>query len=137
MASMKRFLSSIFGTKITKAQSRDTGMALVLVLLLCSAFIANDALLPTAIIALVVNMTFPQLYFPLAVLWFGFAHLLGTIMSRIILAIVFFGVVTPIALVRKLAGKDALQLGAFKAGSGSVLLARDHTYTVRDIEKPY
>jgi hypothetical protein len=134
---MKRFFSSLFGTGITKAQSRDTGMALVLVLLLCRLFIANDALLPAAIIALVINMTFPQAYRPLAVVWFGFAHLLGTMMSRIILTIVFFAVVTPVALVRRLAGKDTLRLAAFKAGTDSVMLPRNHTFTVRDIEKPY
>jgi hypothetical protein len=134
---MKSLFSTILGAKITKEQSRDTGMALVLLLLLFRLVIINAALLPCAIVVLVVNMTVPQVFRPVAVLWLGLAHVLGTIMSRIVLTIVFFFVVTPVALVRKLSGRDALRLAAFKAGTDSVMLARNHTFTVRDLEKPY
>jgi hypothetical protein len=112
-------------------------MALVLVLLILRVLMPREALLPCAIIALVINMTVPQIYRPLAVVWLGLAHVLGTIMSRIILAIVFFAVVTPVAVVRKLAGRDSMKLTAFKAGTDSVMLARNHTFTAKDIEKPY
>ena len=134
---MKKIFSAVFGAKITKEQSRDTGMAMVLLLLLVRLFIENGALLPCAIGALVVTMTCPQVFRPVAIVWLGLAHVLGTIMSRIVLTIVFFAVVTPVALVRKLSGKDALRLTAFKAGTQSVMLARNHTFTVRDLEKPY
>jgi hypothetical protein len=134
---MKHLFSNMLGRKITKEQSRDTGMALVLVLLIVRVFIVNNTFLLFAIIALVVNMTFPQLYRPLAFLWLGFAHALGMIMSRIILSVVFFAVVTPVALVRKLAGKDTLKLAAFKAGRDSAMLTRNHTFTAKDLEKPF
>jgi hypothetical protein len=134
---MNSHFSTILGARITKEQSRDTGMALVLVLLIVRVFITNEALLPIAIIALVANMTFPQIYRPLAVLWLGFAHLLGGIMSRFMLTVVFFAVVTPVAFVRKLAGKDPMKLAIFKTGTDSVMVVRNHTFTAKDIEKPY
>jgi hypothetical protein len=130
-------MKKLFSGKITKDQSRDTGMALVLVLLLVTAFTRKYGLLPWTIAALVINMTAPQLYKPLAVVWLGFSHLLGSVMSRIILGIIFFCVVTPIALIRKLAGKDSLKLSVFKAGSESAMVIRNHTFTAKDIEKPY
>lgn len=42
-------------------------------------------------------------------LWMGLAEGLGFVMSRVILSAVFFLVLTPIALVRRLLGADALR----------------------------
>jgi len=76
-------------------------------------------------------------YRPLAVLWLGLSDLLGAIVSKVLLSIVFFGIVTPIGIVRRLLGKDSLKLRAFKAGSDSVMLERNHTFVAADLERPY
>ncbi|MGA8222058.1 MAG: SxtJ family membrane protein [Candidatus Acidiferrales bacterium] len=125
--------------KITKEQSRDTGMAMVLLLLLLilKLRIHREGILLGAIALHVLNMTVPQVYRPIAVVWLGFSHLLGSIMSKILLSILFFGVITPMGILRRLFGKDALKLRAFKASGESVALERNHVYTARDIEKPY
>ena len=47
---------------------------------------------------------------PLNKLWFKFGILLGQIISPIVMGIVFFIVVTPIALVMKILNKDILNL---------------------------
>lgn len=133
---MKSTPAKTLWTGITKEQSRDTGMAVVLVLLLLSAF-GYSWPLPWAIAALVVTMTVPQVYRWPAVAWFGLAHLLGTFMSKVLLGLIFFLVVTPIALARRIAKKDSLKLGAFRNGRNSVMVIRDHTFTARDIETPY
>ena len=82
-------------------------------------------------------MTVPRIYRPIAVVWLGFSDLLGAVVSRILLSIVFFGVVTPIGILRRLFGKDSLQLRAFKASNDSVMLERNHAFVGRDIERPY
>ena len=46
----------------------------------------------------------------LNLLWFKFGMLLGKIVSPIIMAFVFFGVVTPTGLIMKLFNKDLLKL---------------------------
>jgi Saxitoxin biosynthesis operon protein SxtJ len=134
---MKKIVAESFKRAITKEQSKDTGMAMVLLLLLFSAAFKRETLVTIAIVALVVDMTFPQFYRPVAVLWLGLSHLLGTVVSKILLTLVFFGVVTPIGLARRLLGIDSLKLKDFKSGENSVMVIRNHIFTGKDIEKPY
>src|SRR5437763_4414280 len=112
-------------------------MAVVLSLLLFSAGFKPETLVTIAIVALVVDMAFPQLYRPVAVLWLGLSHLLGTVVSKILLTLVFFGVVTPIGLARKLLGFDSLKLKDFTSGGNSVMVCRNRLFTGEDIDKPY
>jgi polyferredoxin len=124
-------------TTKTKDQSRDTGMAMVLLLLILFAYLRWRGLLLGAILFQVLNMTVPQIYRPIAVVWLGLSNLLGAVASKVLLSIVFFTVVTPVGFLRRLIGKDSLKLRAFKAGEGSVMLERRHTFTGADIERPY
>jgi len=123
--------------EMTKDQSRDTGMAMVLLLLLVYARTRRDGFLWWALIFHVLNMIVPRLYAPLAVVWLGFSHVLGTVMSKILLSILFFGVITPIGILRRLSGKDSLKLRNFKASKDSALVVRNHVFQGQDIEKPY
>ena len=123
--------------KITKDQSRDTGMAMVLLFLLAAASRKKEGYLFVAMALHVVNMTVPKVYKPIAVFWLGLSDLLGSVMSRILLSIVFFGVVTPIGIFRRLLGRDSLKLRAFKAGKESVMLERNHTFVAQDLDAPY
>jgi uncharacterized membrane protein YgdD (TMEM256/DUF423 family) len=134
---MKKTAAQSFNRSITEEQSKDTGMAMVLLLLLASTAFKRQALVTVAMIALIVDMTVPRLYRPVAVLWLGFSHLMGTVVSKILLTLVFFGVVTPTGVVRRLLGLDSLKLKQFKSGEDSVMVIRNHTYTGKDIEKPY
>ena len=130
-------LNETFTTRITKDQSRDTGLAMVLLLLLVSLRVKREWVLVAAMALQVLNMTVPQLYKPVAVVWFGLSHLLGTVTSKVLLSILFFGVVTPIGILRRLFGKDSLKLRAFRASGESVMLARNHLFVAEDIERPY
>ncbi|MBV8277080.1 MAG: hypothetical protein JO170_17735 [Verrucomicrobia bacterium] len=124
-------------TNITRDQSKDTGMAMTLILLLLNRSLGQEAWLIGAMAALVIDMTVPQVYRPLAVVWFGLSHLIGMLTSRIILSVIFFAVVMPVGLLRRLSGKDPLNLRAFKAGSDSVMRERNHRFVPADLEKPY
>lgn len=123
--------------KITKDQSRDTGMAMVLLLLILFLSRKRESYLFVAMALHVLNMIVPQIYRPVAVVWLGFSDLLGTVVPRILLAIVFFVVVTPIGILRRFAGKDSLKLRAFKASPDSVMVERNHTFVGADLERPY
>ena len=123
--------------KMTKDQSRDTGMAMVLLLLLIYLKTRRDGLVYAAMILHVANMIVPRVYAPVAVLWLGLSHVLGTIMSKILLSILFFGLVTPIGVLRRLFGKDSLKLRAFKANEESAMSVRNHLFVGHDIERPY
>jgi len=122
---------------ITKKQSVDSGMALVLLSLIVYLVWKIDAALYCGVVFLVINMTVPTLFKPFAWLWFGLSTLLGTVMSKILLSIVFITIITPIGLIRRLLGKDSLQLKNFKRSKNSVFINRDHKYTENDIVKPF
>lgn len=65
--------------------------------------------------------------------WVKFGMVLGYINIRIILSILFFIIVTPVGLLRRLAGKDSLRIRQFKKGRGSIMVSRDHMYTKEDL----
>jgi hypothetical protein len=52
----------------------------------------------------------PRLMRPLNVLWFRLGLLLNRIVSPLVLAVAFFGVIVPLAWIARLCGKDGLHL---------------------------
>jgi hypothetical protein len=118
-------------------RSRDTGLALVLVLLIAHATTGRDVFTTAALVVLVAAMTAPLLFRPLSVLWFGLSHVLGAVMSKVLLAAVFYLILTPVGVVRRLLGHDSLRLRAFRQSTGSVLHERRHVFVAGDLEKPY
>jgi len=130
-------MSEFLKKSMTKGQSRDTGMALVLLLLLIFVKSRKNGWLYAAIATQVIDMVAPRIFAPVAVLWFGLSHILGTVMSKVLLSILFFGLVTPVGFLRRLFGKDSLKLRAFRASEDSAMLVRNHLFTAKDIEKPY
>ncbi|MDQ7831057.1 MAG: SxtJ family membrane protein [Desulfovibrionaceae bacterium] len=137
MDTMKKSPKGSFWIKATTAQARDTGMAMVLICLLFAWIGGYKAMLPAAILVLLVNMICPGVYKPLARVWFGLSHVLGTVMSKVILSLAFFLVLTPMGLLRKALGKDSLHVACWKKGTDSVFRNRDHTFTAADIEQPF
>lgn len=121
----------------TPEQARDTGLALVLLCLILAYWGGRPQFLPLALVLLVVTMVWPRAFRPLAGVWFGLAHILGTIASTIILSVLFFVLVTPVGLVRRWAGADALQLKKWKRDSSSVFVIRDGPVTPEDLQNPY
>ncbi|MBJ7900026.1 MAG: sxtJ [Cyanobacteria bacterium RI_101] len=67
--------------------------------------------LPWALAALfsLWGAVFPRSLAPLYHVWMRIGEVLGWINSRLILGIIFFGLVTPMALVMKLRGRDSLR----------------------------
>ena len=62
-----------------------------------------------ALTFLAVALIVPRWLAPLNRLWMKFGELLHRIDSPVILGIMFFGVITPVALLLRLAGKDLLR----------------------------
>ena len=96
--------------------NRSFGIVFFIFFLLISIYpLINDESI--RVWSLVVSLIFLALGFinsnilsPLNKLWFKFGILLGKIISPIIMAIIFFIVVTPIGLIMRLIGKDVLNL---------------------------
>ncbi len=126
-----------FPTNISKKQASDTGQAAVLILMLIGFFTKNVLFYKIAIPVLIMNMTWPMFFYPLAVIWLGVTQLIGTVISKILLSIVYIVMVIPVGVIRRILGKDSLQLYQFKKGRESVMKTRNYSFTSEDIEKPY
>ena len=128
---------SILSRAISAKEASDTGMALVLGLLLAWLFTKDPRWIYWSMGALVLTMTWVAPLKPLARLWLGFSSLMGAVVSRILLAVIFYGLVTPLALFRRLIGHDPMQRRTWKKSTESVFVTRDHAYTKKEIEHPF
>jgi hypothetical protein len=118
-------------------QAKDTGLAMILILLLF-VYLGKyyDLVLP-AIVVLLFTMTWPAIFGPLARVWFGLSRFLGSIVSKILLTVIFYIVATPIGLLRRVSGADPMRLRKWKQNNESVFIERNHTYSANDLKKPY
>jgi hypothetical protein len=126
-----------FWLSATRDQARDTGMALVLVSLIVFFVTREIRYVTIATGLLLLDMIAPALFKPAAKVWFGLSHVMGTVMSKILLALVFFLVLTPMGLLRAMLGKDPMRVRQFKKDTTSAFRVRDHAFTPADIEQPF
>jgi hypothetical protein len=126
-----------FQQSIDLHQAKDTGMAFTLIFLLLGYFWGMKYSYLIAIILLLINMIWPKIFIPAANIWISLSLLIGTVVSKIVLSIIFFLIVSPIGLMRKLMGKDSLQLNQWKKDQSSLFRERKHNFTSKDVENPY
>ena len=96
--------------------NKNFGIVFSIVFLIIALFpLINDGSL--RIWSLTVSMVFlflglinSKILTPLNKIWFKFGLILGRIVSPVIMGIIFFLVVTPIAFIMRLVGKDLLNL---------------------------
>lgn len=120
-----------------RSRAVDTGMALTLICLIVGLLRGAPGWFALATALLVVNMTAPMVYGPASRLWFGLSGLLGAVMSKVILSVIYFVVLTPVGLLRRALGKDTLRLRDFKKGAGSVFVTRTGPFTPADLKTPF
>ncbi len=126
-----------FQRKITKKQSADSGMALILIMLLLGFFLKILLFYKLAIPLLVLLMIAPGAFYPFAVIWMALTCLLGKIVPKILLGLIFYGLVLPVGLIRRWMGKDDLDLKKYNKGRASALHERNKIFTLEDISKPF
>lgn len=118
--------------KETKKDLRKFGLTIGIVLLIITALLfyfgrANYYIwgIISGIFLLAALFT-PALLKPFNKIWMGLSIILGFITSRIILTILFYLVITPIAFIFKLTDKDPLDL-KFNKEAGSYWIKRENT----------
>ena len=89
-------------------------------------------------LVLCAGLLYPRLLRPLYLFWMLLAYVMGLVMTRVVLTLVFFMVVTPLALISRLLGKDQLGVRMRHDGPGTCWRARDQTVcTHEDYERQY
>ena len=103
-------------TQINKSSNRSFGLVFFIVFLLIGIYplLKEGDLrlwsIAISLIFLILGILDSRFLSPLNKLWFKFGILLGKIISPIIMAIIFFLVVTPTGIIMRLLGKDLLNL---------------------------
>ena len=59
---------------------------------------------------IVLGLTVPLILKPIYLIWMIFAVILGWVMTRVVLSVVFYFIITPISIITKLIGEDFLSL---------------------------
>lgn len=135
---MIKFLKEkVFPKSVSKKEASDTGMAMTLICLLLGYFTKNNTYYLAAIPTLVITMALPMFFYPFAIIWLGLTNLLGIVVSRVLLSVVYVLFLMPVGIIRRMMGKDSLNLNGFKKDKGSVMINRDIEFTVNDIKNPF
>jgi len=122
---------------LTRRQYMETGILLAMAGITYGWYLNNWIFGLLAAGILLITLILPVIFKPIAFLWFGLAKTLSFITSNILLTLVFFLLVTPVGLIRRMLGKDSLKLKSFKKSSNSVLVERNHTFNSADLKNPF
>ncbi|QMU29054.1 SxtJ family membrane protein [Adhaeribacter radiodurans] len=123
--------------EVTKKQVVETGVLLVAVFLLVGLYQHKYFWFQLALVGSVLILLVPPIFYPLARIWFALGQVLNRISSVVLLTLLFIVIVIPIATLKRIFGKDTLQLRKFKKDKESVFIERNHTFTLSDIQYPF
>lgn len=62
------------------------------------------------VIAFSISLTIPKLFYPFNFLWFRIGIFLGRVINPLILGVMYFVFITPLAIILRLFGRDELRL---------------------------
>ncbi|MBK7856420.1 MAG: hypothetical protein IPJ79_17360 [Bacteroidetes bacterium] len=114
-----------------KIKQRESIIAIVTGLVLLGLLLKKPLLFPIAggigLLSLLSGYITEKIHW----LWMKISHIMGYVMSKVILSIVFFLFLTPIAFLSKLGRKNILQL---KRSDKSYYAERNHQYKKEDLE---
>lgn len=114
-----------------KAKALETLLVLVGALIVVYWAAPKKIYLLIALIFILIGVASPYLSGKISWAWLKFAELIGSVMSKVILSIVYFVLLVPIALIYRLTQKNPLLL---KRQKQSYYIERNKQYSPKDIE---
>lgn len=109
-------LDEIRKIRTTRKNLRSFGITLAIVLLLLSVYFlwkdvsAYRYLVPIAGVLIVTGWLIPVILKPIYRLWMTIAVIIGFVITRVILGLLYYFVFTPIGLISRLSGREFLGL---------------------------
>ena len=135
-------IEEIKNINTSKKDLKSFGYTIGIILFIISAllFYYNNQLYQNltviAAIFVVLGGLIPQLLKPVYLVWMTFAVILGWVMTRVILSVIFYLIMTPIGFLSKILGEDFLELK--KRESDSFWNQRDSSKELsQDYEKQF
>lgn len=119
----------------SKEKNQETILAIVFGLLIIGYFTKLNVLVVISIALLLIALFINFLSSYITWAWLKLSHIMGWVMSKVILSVVFYLFLFPIALLSRLFKKDELQLK--KSSDDSYYSVRNHTYHMDDLKNPW
>jgi hypothetical protein len=122
---------------LSRDTSRDTGLGLALAAFIAGRLGGWPRLVDLGTALLFLAIAAPRVLRPVARAWRWFLRPVGVAAATTLLHLLFFFMVVPIGLARRMFGADDLQLRKWRDGSASVFTARGRAFEAVDLEAPY
>jgi len=117
----------------TRKKQLETMAVFALLALLFGTRLRSQLLVYLAMGFLVIALFVPPLARLITRIWLKFSIILGSLSNKVLLTIMFYLILTPLAFLYRLFNKDPLRLA--RKGSGSYYCERNQTYTRADLQK--
>lgn len=130
---IKTIIAEIRAIKSTKKELRNFGLVVGGVLVAIGAFLywkerpANPYFLIIGGVLAFAGLILPSILKPFQKVWMGFAVVMGFFMTRVILTVLYFAVLTPLAIAAKISGKKFMELKIPKD--------KDSYWNLRDVKE--
>ena len=104
--------------KSNRKDLKNFGVTIGFILLMIAAFLFNGEkdlfihFLSIGLILIILGVITPVILKPIYKIWMIFAVIIGWIMTRVILSVLFFSIITTIGIFTRLIGKDFLNLNS-------------------------
>ena len=115
----------------------ETGLLMILLDLLWAYFYFGEYQILVGIFLVGATILIPQLFYPVAWVLLVIGRLLNLFIPKILLGVIFYWLVTPVGLIRRILGKDSLQLRKFKENHTSVFIDKPPETQKSRIEQPF
>lgn len=115
-------------------QALETTTVLATFLLVISLFLHRSVLVHSALALLLIGLFLRPVSRIITRVWLKFSELVGSFSSKIVLSVVYFAVITPLAFLFRLFSKNPLQLKK-ETNANTLFSERNHLYTPEDFEK--
>jgi len=131
---INQLISEIKNIKSEKSDLWKFGITVGIILIIISGLLfwkereSFQMFLTIGVVLCVLGFAIPVILKPIYWIWMIFAAILGWIMTRVILGLLFYAVLTPIGIVSRLVGKRFLDLWSDKL--------KDSYWNYRNTKKP-
>ena len=121
--------------KYSKEKNQETILAIVLGLTVIWYFTHVTPLIYISIILVAIALLWQTLAGFITWIWLKLSHVMGWVMSKVILSIVFYLILFPIAALSRLFKPDLMRIK--KNGKPSYYSERNQKYSAEDLQNPW
>lgn len=140
---MKELFKEISHINSSKKECRKFGISVGTVVLLLGFLLMYNGKNSSVYFILaggcliILGMALPVVLKPLQKVWMSFAVVMGFVMTRVILSILFYIIVTPVGIIARISGKDFLDLRIEKEKKSYWIFRKNNNYEKIETEKQF